>query len=138
MGGSKTSDRYKRKACRKIHMGIRSVQIQSAMNNQLEGREAFPRSNWLKVNKDGWTILLKYCGYIERFQEIAKKNPISLTYGPEAIISISKNDVAKDDMGRIKEVDKRRGSKEIASIEEAYYRSKLRRHHNKGVGYWKS
>nr|GEX86110.1 hypothetical protein [Tanacetum cinerariifolium] len=28
--------------------------------------------------------------------------------------------------GRIKEVDKRRGSKEIASIEEAYYRSKMR------------
>nr|GEY92238.1 reverse transcriptase domain-containing protein [Tanacetum cinerariifolium] len=29
-----------------------------------------------------------------------------------------------------KEVDKRRGSKEITSIEEAYYRSKLLRHHN--------
>ncbi|GKA16279.1 reverse transcriptase domain-containing protein [Tanacetum coccineum] len=60
-----------------------------------------------------------------------KDIPFSLTYGSEAIIPISKNDVAKGDRGRIKEVDKRRGSKEIASIEEAYYLSKLRRHHNK-------
>nr|GEX29595.1 hypothetical protein [Tanacetum cinerariifolium] len=35
-----------------------------------------------------------------------------------------------DDRGRIKEVDKRRGNTEIASIKEAYYRSKLRRHHS--------
>nr|GEW99723.1 reverse transcriptase domain-containing protein [Tanacetum cinerariifolium] len=54
----------------------------------------------------------------------------SLTYGSEAIIPIPKNDVAKDDRGRIKEVDKRRGNKEMASIEEAYYRSKLRRNHS--------
>ncbi|GKF99747.1 hypothetical protein Tco_0301438, partial [Tanacetum coccineum] len=43
MGRSKTPDRYKQNACRKIHMGICSVQIRSATNNQLEGREAFPR-----------------------------------------------------------------------------------------------
>nr|GEX71741.1 reverse transcriptase domain-containing protein [Tanacetum cinerariifolium] len=55
----------------------------------------------------------------------------SLTYCPKAIIPISKNDVAKYDRGRIKEVNKRRGSREIASIREAYYRRKLRRHHNK-------
>nr|GEU94541.1 reverse transcriptase domain-containing protein [Tanacetum cinerariifolium] len=54
----------------------------------------------------------------------------NLTYGSEAIILIPENDVAKDDRGRIKEVDKRRGNKEIASIEEAYYQSKLRRHHS--------
>ncbi|GJT68976.1 reverse transcriptase domain-containing protein [Tanacetum coccineum] len=50
-----------------------------------------------------------------------KDTPFSLTYGFEAKIPISENDVAKDDRGRIKEVNKRRGSKEIASIEEAYY-----------------
>ncbi|GJS18932.1 reverse transcriptase domain-containing protein, partial [Tanacetum coccineum] len=60
-----------------------------------------------------------------------KETPFSLTYDSEAIIIISENDVAKDDGGRLKEVYKRRGSKEIASIEEAYCRSKLRRHHNK-------
>ncbi|GKC77272.1 reverse transcriptase domain-containing protein [Tanacetum coccineum] len=45
MGRSKTRDRYKQNACRKIRMGIRSVQIRSAINNQLEGPEAFPRRN---------------------------------------------------------------------------------------------
>ncbi|GKA16353.1 reverse transcriptase domain-containing protein [Tanacetum coccineum] len=59
-----------------------------------------------------------------------KDTPFSLTYGSEAIILISENDVTKDDRGRIKEVDKKRGSKEIASIKDAYYRSKLRRYHN--------
>ncbi|GJS96415.1 hypothetical protein Tco_0803383 [Tanacetum coccineum] len=45
MGRSKTPDRYKQNACRKIRIGIRSVQIRSAINNQLEGPEAFPRRN---------------------------------------------------------------------------------------------
>ncbi|GKD67366.1 reverse transcriptase domain-containing protein [Tanacetum coccineum] len=99
MGGRKTSDRYKRKACRKIRMRIRSVHIRSATNNQLEGREAFLRRN------------------------SQKETPFSLTYGSEAIIPISETNVTKDDRGRIKEVDKRRGSKEIASIEEAYYQA---------------
>ncbi|GJS52966.1 hypothetical protein Tco_0626328 [Tanacetum coccineum] len=62
-----------------------------------------------------------------------KETPFSLTYGSEAIILISENDVAKDDRGRIKEVDKRRESKEIASIEEAYYQSKFRGTITKGV-----
>ncbi|GJW60890.1 retrovirus-related pol polyprotein from transposon TNT 1-94 [Tanacetum coccineum] len=55
-----------------------------------------------------------------------KETPFSLTYCFEAIIPISKNNVAKDDRGRIKKVDKRRESKEVALIEEAYYRNKLR------------
>ncbi|GJU45476.1 hypothetical protein Tco_1202742 [Tanacetum coccineum] len=87
------------------------IAIRSAMNNQLEGREAFPRRTLLRNSQ--------------------KETPFSLTYSSEAIIPIFENDVAKDDRGRIKEIDKRRGSKEIASIEEAYYRSKLHKHHNK-------
>ncbi|GJT85146.1 reverse transcriptase domain-containing protein [Tanacetum coccineum] len=87
-----------------------AIAIRSAMNNQLEGREAFMRRTPPRNSQ--------------------KETPFSLTYGSEAIIPISETNVTKDDRGRIKEVDKRRGSKEIASIEEAYYRSKLRRHHN--------
>nr|GEU28877.1 hypothetical protein [Tanacetum cinerariifolium] len=37
-----------------------------------------------------------------------KETPFILTYGSEAMILISKNNVAKDDMERIKEVNKRR------------------------------
>ncbi|GJZ94516.1 reverse transcriptase domain-containing protein [Tanacetum coccineum] len=109
-GGSKTFDHYKRKACRKIRVGIHSVQIRSVTNNQLKRQEVFPRRTLLRNSQ--------------------KETPFSLTYGSEAIIPIFENDVAKDDRGKIKEVDKRRGNKEIASIEEAYYRSKLHKHHN--------
>ncbi|GKB48489.1 reverse transcriptase domain-containing protein [Tanacetum coccineum] len=61
-----------------------------------------------------------------------KETPFSLTYSSEAIIPIPKNDVAKDDKGKIKEVDKRRGNKEIASIEEAYCQSMAGSSHDKG------
>ncbi|GJT82102.1 reverse transcriptase domain-containing protein [Tanacetum coccineum] len=48
----------------------------------------------------------------------------------DSIIPTSENNVAKDDRGRIKKVDERRESKKVASIEVAYYRNKLCRHHN--------
>ncbi|GJS80462.1 hypothetical protein Tco_0730343 [Tanacetum coccineum] len=105
MGRSKTYDHYKRKACKKIRMGICSVQIRSSMNNQLKGRKVFPRRMLLRNSQ--------------------KETPFSLTYGSKAIILVSENNVAKDDRGRIKEVDKRRERKEVASIEEAYYQNKL-------------
>ncbi|GJU47364.1 reverse transcriptase domain-containing protein [Tanacetum coccineum] len=60
-----------------------------------------------------------------------KETPFSLTYGSEAIIPTVENNVAKDDIGRMKEVTKRKESKEVASIEEAYYQNELRRYHSK-------
>nr|GEU33558.1 reverse transcriptase domain-containing protein [Tanacetum cinerariifolium] len=60
-----------------------------------------------------------------------KETPFSLIYNSKAVILIVKNNVAKDDRGRTKEVTKRRESKEVASIEEAYYQNKLRRYHCK-------
>ncbi|GKF08009.1 reverse transcriptase domain-containing protein [Tanacetum coccineum] len=82
---------------------------------------------------EGWVDDLAQVLWVHRtlLRNSQKETPFSLTYGSEAIIPISENNVAKYDRGKIKEVDKRRGSKEIASIEEAYYGSKLRRHHNK-------
>ncbi|GJW95749.1 reverse transcriptase domain-containing protein [Tanacetum coccineum] len=87
----------------------------------------------LAQSQQGWVDDLAQVLWVHRMlpRNSQKETPFSLTYGSEAIILISKNDVAKDDRERIKEVDKRRESKEIASIEEAYYRSKLRMHHNK-------
>ncbi|GJX69136.1 reverse transcriptase domain-containing protein [Tanacetum coccineum] len=43
--------------------------------------------------------------------------------------------VAKDDRGRTNEVTKRKESKEVASIEEAYYQNELHRYHNKRSNY---
>ncbi|GJR12002.1 reverse transcriptase domain-containing protein [Tanacetum coccineum] len=87
----------------------------------------------LARSQQGWVDDLAQVLWVHRtlLRNSQKETPFSLTYGSKAIIPISENDVAKDDRGRIKEVDKRRGSKEIALIKEAYYRSKLRRHHNK-------
>nr|GEY10518.1 hypothetical protein [Tanacetum cinerariifolium] len=159
--GIKTSDRYKRKACRKICIGIHGVQIWSATNNQLKGREAFLRRNFHRSLQriKSYTVLLSYyeaygnnepyrktigskstrmggrsCSstVVQRtlLRDSQKEVPFSLTYGSEAKIPIPENDVAKDDRGRINEVDKRRRNKEISSIEEAYYRSKLCRLHS--------
>ncbi|GJU69185.1 reverse transcriptase domain-containing protein [Tanacetum coccineum] len=60
-----------------------------------------------------------------------EETPFSLTYGSEAIIPIVKSIVAKDDRGRTKEMTKRKESKEVASIEKAYYQNELQRYHNK-------
>ncbi|GKF49322.1 reverse transcriptase domain-containing protein [Tanacetum coccineum] len=75
----------------------------------------------LARSQQGWVDDIAQVLWVHRTlpRNSQKETPFSLTYGFEAIIPIFENDVAKDDRGRIKEVDKRRGSKEIASIEEA-------------------
>ncbi|GKC29424.1 reverse transcriptase domain-containing protein [Tanacetum coccineum] len=60
-----------------------------------------------------------------------KETPFILTYDSEVIIPTVESNVAKDDRGRTKEVTKRKESKEVASIEEAYYQNELRRYHSK-------
>nr|GEV31831.1 reverse transcriptase domain-containing protein [Tanacetum cinerariifolium] len=71
---------------------------------------------------------------VEHFTKWVEAKPMTTISGRHAerfaIILISENNVAKDDRERIKEVDKRRESKEVASIKEAYYRNKLRRYQN--------
>nr|GFA21953.1 protein NYNRIN-like [Tanacetum cinerariifolium] len=62
-------------------------------------------------------------GRCKAFEQVAgMKEPFDLSK-LRGYNTIPENDVAKDDRGRIKEVDKKRGNKEIASIEEAYYRT---------------
>ncbi|GKA66296.1 hypothetical protein Tco_0766104, partial [Tanacetum coccineum] len=75
----------------------------------------------LAQSQQGWVDNLAQVLWIHRTlpRNSQKEISFSLTYDSEAIIHISETNVTKDDKGRIKEVDKRRGSKEIASIEEA-------------------
>ncbi|GKC17715.1 hypothetical protein Tco_1014497 [Tanacetum coccineum] len=54
----------------------------------------------------------------------------SLTYDSEVIIPIAESFVAKDNRNSTKENAKRKESKELASIEEAYYQNKLRKYHD--------
>ncbi|GJX81533.1 reverse transcriptase domain-containing protein [Tanacetum coccineum] len=77
----------------------------------------------LARSKQGWVNDLAQVLWVHRTppRNSQKETLFSLTYGSKAIIPIPENDVGKDDRGRIKEVEKIRGNKEIASIEEAYY-----------------
>ncbi|GKA67736.1 reverse transcriptase domain-containing protein [Tanacetum coccineum] len=54
-----------------------------------------------------------------------EETPFSLTYGSEAVVPIVE---ATNDRGRTQETTKK--GKEIASIEKAHYRNKLRKYHN--------
>ncbi|GKC79421.1 reverse transcriptase domain-containing protein, partial [Tanacetum coccineum] len=82
----------------------------------------------LTRSQQGWVDDLPQVLWIHRTlpRNNQKETPYSLTYGSEAIILIVKNNVAKDDRGRTKEVTKRKESKKVASIEEAYYQNELR------------
>ncbi|GJU48268.1 reverse transcriptase domain-containing protein [Tanacetum coccineum] len=55
-----------------------------------------------------------------------EETPFSLTYGSNVIIPTVKSIIAKAGRGRIKEMTKRKESKEVASIEKAYYQNELR------------
>ncbi|GJX37773.1 reverse transcriptase domain-containing protein [Tanacetum coccineum] len=137
MGKSKTPDRYKQKACRKIRMGIhlcKGLKIGQSFSLITEHAEIMNHiKKKLARSQQGWVDNLSQVLWIHRTLPRNSQNEtqFSLTYGFEAIIPISETNVTKDDRGRIKEVDKRGGSKEVASIEEAYYQSKLHRHHSK-------
>ncbi|GKC73280.1 hypothetical protein Tco_1119163 [Tanacetum coccineum] len=81
---------------------------------------------WSSMHRDAAKMIQDYekCKEKSAIRKIAENDVI--TAG--TIIPISENNVAKDDRGRIKKVDKRRESKEVALIEETYYRNKLRRY----------
>ncbi|GJT24024.1 reverse transcriptase domain-containing protein [Tanacetum coccineum] len=106
-----------------------SPQADEIIKEVHEGSYGFnvePRSMVVRITKQGYYWPSMHRDATNVLQDCEKCNqkeiPFSLTYGFEAIIPIPEHDVAKDDSGRIKEVDKRIGNKEIASIEEAYYR----------------
>ncbi|GJT81490.1 reverse transcriptase domain-containing protein [Tanacetum coccineum] len=73
----------------------------------------------LARSQQGWVDDIAQVPWVYRTlpRNSQKETPFSLTYGSEAIIPIPENNVTKDDRGRIKEVDKKRGNKEIALIE---------------------
>ncbi|GJV22491.1 reverse transcriptase domain-containing protein [Tanacetum coccineum] len=87
----------------------------------------------LTRSQQGWVDDLPQVLWIHRTlpRNNHKETSYSLTYGSEAIILTVKNNVAKEDKGRTKEVTKRKESNEVASIEEVYYQNELHRFHSK-------
>ncbi|GJR72996.1 reverse transcriptase domain-containing protein [Tanacetum coccineum] len=82
----------------------------------------------LTRSQQGWVDDLPQVSWIHQTlpRNNQKETSFSLTYGSEAIILTVESNIAKDDRGRTKEVTKRKESKEVALIEEAYYQNKLR------------
>ncbi|GKD37589.1 reverse transcriptase domain-containing protein [Tanacetum coccineum] len=66
-------------------------------------------------------------GNLTLLRNSQKETPFSLTYGSEAVVLIIESTY---DRGRIKKATKGKESKEVASIEKAYYRNKLQKYHS--------
>nr|GFA70240.1 hypothetical protein [Tanacetum cinerariifolium] len=120
---SKAFDHCKCKTCRKICMGICGI----THGDNKQNREA-TNSKPTRIGDDLPQVL-----WIHRIlpKNNQKETLFSLIYGSEAIILTVKSNVAKDDRGRTKEVTKRKESKEVASIEEAYYQNEPHKYHSK-------
>ncbi|GJY35864.1 reverse transcriptase domain-containing protein [Tanacetum coccineum] len=83
----------------------------------------------LTQSQQGWVDNLAKILWIHRTlpRNSEKETPFSLTYGSEAVIPIIET---TDDRGRVQKTTKEKENKEVASIEKAYYQSKLRKYHN--------
>ncbi|GKC50236.1 reverse transcriptase domain-containing protein [Tanacetum coccineum] len=81
----------------------------------------------LTRSQQGWVDDLARVLWVYRTlpRNSQKETPFSLTYGSEAIIRTTKSFVPKDNRSSTKENATRKESKEVASIEEAYYQNKL-------------
>ncbi|GKC93961.1 reverse transcriptase domain-containing protein [Tanacetum coccineum] len=82
----------------------------------------------LTRSQQGWVDNLAKTLWIHRtlLRNSEKEIPFSLTYGSEAVIPIIET---IDDRG-VQKATKEKENKEVASIEKAYYQSKLRKYHN--------
>ncbi|GJV25025.1 reverse transcriptase domain-containing protein [Tanacetum coccineum] len=83
----------------------------------------------LTRSQQGWVDNLAKTLWIHRTlpRNSQKETPFSLTYGSEAVIPIIET---TNDRGRVQKATKGKESKEVASIEKAYYRNKLRKYHS--------
>ncbi|GJR93597.1 reverse transcriptase domain-containing protein [Tanacetum coccineum] len=83
----------------------------------------------LTRSQQGWVDNLAKTLWIHRTlsRNREKETPFSLTYGSEAMIPIIET---TNDRRRVQKATKGKESKEVASIEKAYYRNKLRKYHN--------
>ncbi|GJW24569.1 reverse transcriptase domain-containing protein [Tanacetum coccineum] len=83
----------------------------------------------LTRSQQGWVDNLAKTLWIHRTlpKNSQKETPFSLTYSSEVVIPIIKT---TDDRRRVQKATKGKESKEVASIEKAYYRNKLQKYHS--------
>nr|GEU48538.1 hypothetical protein [Tanacetum cinerariifolium] len=107
--------------------GLKITQSFSLVTKHMEIMHHIERQ--LTRSQQGWVDNLVKTLWIHRTlpRNSQKETPFSLTYGSEVVIPIIET---TDDIGRVRKATKGKESKEMASIEKAYYRNKLRKYHN--------
>ncbi|GKD30413.1 reverse transcriptase domain-containing protein [Tanacetum coccineum] len=128
---SKDDKHFKEGIFADLYRGLKITQYFSPITEHMEIISRIEKQ--LTRSQQGWVEDLPRVLRIHKTlpRNNQKETPFSLTYGFEAIIPKDESNVAKDDRGRTKEVTKRKESKEVASIEEAYYQNELRRYNSK-------
>ncbi|GJV84245.1 reverse transcriptase domain-containing protein [Tanacetum coccineum] len=107
--------------------GLKATQSFSPVTIHMEIMHHIERQ--LTRSQQGWVDNLAKTLWIHRTlpRNSQKETPFSLTYGSEAVIPIIET---TDDRVRVQKATKRKEIKEVASIEKAYYRNKLRKYHS--------
>ncbi|GJX37982.1 reverse transcriptase domain-containing protein [Tanacetum coccineum] len=108
----------------------KGLKVTQSFSPIIEHIEIMHHIEWqLTRSQQGWVDNLAKTLWIHRTlpRNSQKETPFSLTYGSEAVIPIIET---TDDRGRVQKATKGKESKEVASIEKAYYRNKLRKYHS--------
>ncbi|GKD49347.1 reverse transcriptase domain-containing protein [Tanacetum coccineum] len=124
---SKEEKHFKEGMFADLCKGLKITQSFSPVTEHMEIMHHIGRQ--LTRSQQGWVDNLAKTLWIHRTlpRNSEKETPFSLTYGSEAVIPIIET---TDDRGRVQKATKGKESKEVASIEKAYYRNKLRKYHN--------
>ncbi|GKA88098.1 reverse transcriptase domain-containing protein [Tanacetum coccineum] len=124
---SKEEKHFKEGMFADLCKGLKITQSFSPIIKHMEIMHHIERK--LTRSQQGWVDNLAKTLWIHRAlpRNSEKETPFSLTYGSEAVIPIIET---TDDRGRVQKATKGKESKEVASIEQAYYRNKLQKYHN--------
>ncbi|GJZ89447.1 reverse transcriptase domain-containing protein [Tanacetum coccineum] len=124
---SKEEKHFKEGMFADLCKGLKVVQSFSPITEHMEIMHHIERQ--LTRSQQGWVDNLTKTLWIHRTlpRNSQKETPFSLTYSSEAMIPVIET---TDDRGRVQKATKGKESKEMASIEKAYYQNKLQKYHN--------
>ncbi|GJY08324.1 reverse transcriptase domain-containing protein [Tanacetum coccineum] len=128
---SKDDNHFKEGIFTDLYRGLKITQSFSPITKHMEITSRIKKE--LARSQQGWVDDLSQVLWVHKtlLRNNQEETPFSLTYGSEAIIPTVKSIMSKDGSKREKEVTKRRESKEVASIEKAYYQNELQGYHSK-------
>ncbi|GKC32014.1 reverse transcriptase domain-containing protein [Tanacetum coccineum] len=124
---SKEEKHFKEGMFTDLCKGLKVTQSFSPVTEHMEIMNHIEKK--LTRSQQGWVdnLAKTLCIHRTLLSNSQKETPFSLTYDSEAVIPIIE---ATDDKERVQKATKGKESKEVASIEKAYYRNKLQKYHN--------